>query len=58
MASLVTLGETLDKMYYCVECEIVFLFKSDVKDHARTTGHEMIGRMPLEAGPEMDDLES
>jgi hypothetical protein len=49
MASMLTSGEKLDKIYYCVDCEIVFLFIDDVTDHKRSTGHEMIGQTPLGA---------
>ena len=37
----------LDKIYRCAECNIVFLFKSDVEDHCQQTMHENIRIMPF-----------
>ena len=42
-------GEKLDKIYYCADCEIVFLFQSDVENHTAGTGHTMIGQIPFDS---------
>lgn len=31
--------EKLDRIYVCVKCRSVFLFKSDVEDHREMLGH-------------------
>jgi len=45
--SLNSRAEDLDKIYRCAECNIVFLFKSDVEDHSQQTMHENIKIMPF-----------
>ena len=39
--------EKLDKIYVCTQCKIVFLFKSDVDDHAEMTGQSDMKVQPL-----------
>lgn len=31
--------EKLDKIYFCMQCKTVFLFKSDAEDHKEMSGH-------------------
>jgi len=31
--------EKLDRIYVCIRCRSVFLFKSDVEDHREMSGH-------------------
>jgi hypothetical protein len=35
----------LDKLYCCELCHAVFLFPSDVEDHAEMSGHRQIREM-------------
>ncbi|MGI0048842.1 MAG: hypothetical protein ACREAW_04820 [Nitrososphaera sp.] len=37
----------LDKLYCCERCHAVFLFQSDVEDHARMCGHRQVREMDL-----------
>jgi hypothetical protein len=37
----------LDKLYYCELCHAMFLFQSDVEDHARISGHRQIREIDL-----------
>ncbi len=37
----------LDKMFCCQLCSSVFLFESDVEDHAETCGHRSIMEIDL-----------
>jgi hypothetical protein len=38
----------LDKLFYCETCRAVFLFQSDVDDHAAMCGHYQIGAIDLD----------
>jgi hypothetical protein len=40
--------EKLDRIYFCAECKIVFLFKSDASDHEKASGHTQPSEMPFE----------
>ena len=41
--------ERLDKIYYCRECKMVFLFESDIAEHVnRFTGHDDFDTMSFE----------
>jgi hypothetical protein len=40
--------ERLDKIYSCMECKAVFLFKSDVLDHQEMFGHSKMYEAPFE----------
>ena len=37
----------LDKLFCCEHCSAVFLFRSDVEDHARMCGHDQVREMNL-----------
>ena len=39
--------EILDKIYFCLECKNVFLFRTDVGDHQEMYGHEMVREVPF-----------
>lgn len=40
--------EKLDKIYFCIECRMVFLFKSDAAaDYERMSGHKELREFPL-----------
>jgi hypothetical protein len=39
--------EKLDKIYICMKCSMVFLFKSDVEDHQMFFQHEKMSEIPL-----------
>jgi hypothetical protein len=41
-------AEKVDRLYFCTECRIVFLFKSDVDDHEAISGHSKINEMPFD----------
>jgi hypothetical protein len=41
------LVERLDKVYFCVQCKAVFLFRSDVIDHEEISGHQDAQTFPL-----------
>jgi hypothetical protein len=43
-----TTVEKLDRLYFCGECKMVFLFKADADDHERMKGHSRIHEMPFE----------
>jgi hypothetical protein len=40
--------EKLDRIYFCAECKIVFLFKLDASDHGKASGHTQLRDMPFE----------
>lgn len=40
--------EKLDRIYFCNECRIVFLFKLDASEHKKMTGHAQMREMPFE----------
>jgi hypothetical protein len=40
--------EKIDKIYFCAECRMVFLFKSDADEHQDVNGHEGVREMPFE----------
>jgi hypothetical protein len=39
--------EKIDRIYFCAECRMVFLFLSDASDHQRSQGHSKINEMPF-----------
>jgi hypothetical protein len=39
--------EKLDRIYFCAECKMVFLFKADVREHGKMTGHAEAREMPF-----------
>ena len=39
--------EKIDRIYFCKECQMVFLFKSDVKEHQDRHGHSNLKDMPF-----------
>lgn len=39
--------EKIDRIYFCTECRMVFLFKSDADDHGQL-GHSSLKEMPFE----------
>ncbi|HEX2014751.1 MAG TPA: hypothetical protein VLA68_05950 [Nitrososphaera sp.] len=39
--------EEIDRLYFCAECKMVFLFKSDSIDHERISGHAKMHEMPF-----------
>ena len=40
--------EKFDRIYFCTECRMVFLFKSDAEDHEQLQGHSNLKEMPFE----------
>jgi hypothetical protein len=40
--------EKIDRIYFCAECRMVYLFKSDADDHQTETGHAGLREMPFE----------
>ena len=40
--------EKIDRIYFCTECKMVFLFKSDASDHGSIQGHSSLKEMPFE----------
>jgi hypothetical protein len=40
--------EKLDKIYFCAECKMVFLFKVDASDHEKSYGHKQLRELPFE----------
>ena len=40
--------EKLDKIYFCAECKIVFLFRADASDHEKASGHAQLRELPFE----------
>ena len=40
--------EKIDRIYFCTECKMVFLFKSDASDHQGIQGHSSLKEMPFE----------
>jgi hypothetical protein len=40
--------EKLDKIFFCVECKTVFLFKADASDHEKASGHTQLREFPFE----------
>ena len=40
--------EKIDRIYFCTECKMVFLFKSDASDHRSMQGHSSLKEMPFE----------
>jgi len=40
--------ERLDKIYYCNDCKVVFLFQSDIEDHGLYVGHDDFTVLPFE----------
>ena len=40
--------EKIDRIYFCTECRMVFLFKSDADDHGQLQGHSNLNEMPFE----------
>jgi hypothetical protein len=43
-----TTVEKIDRLYYCSECRMVFLFKSDATDHQDKEGHQNLKEMPFD----------
>jgi hypothetical protein len=40
--------EKIDKIYFCIECRMVFLFKSDAAaDYETMSGHKKMREFPL-----------
>ena len=39
--------EKLDRIYFCAECKRVFLFKADMQEHEKMTGHARAREMPF-----------
>ena len=40
--------EKIDRIYFCAECRMVFLFKSDADDHGHLKGHSSLREMPFD----------
>ena len=40
--------EKIDRIYFCAECRMVFLFKSDAEEHQDVMGHAGIREMSFE----------
>jgi hypothetical protein len=40
--------EKLDKIYFCAECKMVFLFKVDASDHEKSYGRKQLRELPFE----------
>jgi len=40
--------EKLDKIYFCRECKMVFLFVADAYEHEKMTGHPKAYEMPFD----------
>lgn len=40
--------EKIDRLFYCTECKVVFLFKSDAIDHETASGHPRMHEIPFE----------
>jgi hypothetical protein len=40
--------QKLDRIYFCAECKIVFLFKLDASDHEKASGHTQLRDVPFE----------
>ncbi len=40
--------EKLDRIYFCAECKMVFLFRTDVHEHEKLTGHAKAREMPFD----------
>jgi len=40
--------EKLDRVYFCAECKMVFLFRADVHDHEKMTNHAKAREMPFQ----------
>jgi hypothetical protein len=40
--------EKIDRIFFCTECKMVFLFKSDARDHQSMQGHTSLKEMPFE----------
>ena len=45
--------ERLDKIYYCNDCKLVFLFQSDIEDHGLFVGHDDFTALPFEWLPSL-----
>jgi hypothetical protein len=40
--------EEIDRLFYCTECKVVFLFSSDAIDHETASGHPRMQEMAFE----------
>ncbi len=40
--------EKIDRIYFCTECSMVFLFKADAVDHQKLQGHSGMNEMAFE----------
>lgn len=40
--------EKIDRIYFCVECKMVFLFRSDADEHQDAEGHPTLKEIPFE----------
>jgi len=40
--------EKIDRLYFCSECKVVFLFKSDALEHQSILNHPKMHEMPFE----------
>lgn len=40
--------EKLDRIFFCNECRMVFLFKLDATEHQKMTHHTQMREMPFE----------
>ena len=39
--------DVLDRLYFCLQCRTVFLFRADAQDHERDCGHAEISEFPF-----------
>jgi len=39
--------DRLDKIYYCNDCKLVFLFRSDTEEHRSFVGHDDFTVLPF-----------
>ncbi len=42
------LVEKIDRIYFCIDCKVVYLFGSDALDHERLTGHAEMHEIPFD----------
>jgi hypothetical protein len=40
--------ESMDKVYFCQTCKVVYLFSEDLEMHQRETGHRDVARKQFE----------
>ncbi|MGI0023867.1 MAG: hypothetical protein ACREA4_01825 [Nitrososphaera sp.] len=40
--------EKIDRVYFCTDCKVVYLFRSDALDHEGLTGHSEMHEIPFD----------